>query len=50
MMRGGPEPSHQGGRIRSRETYGSSRAHLNRRVRSRAIGHVAVPEPTVAKR
>jgi hypothetical protein len=31
-------------------THGSTGAHLNKEVRSGAIGHVVVPEPTSAGR
>jgi hypothetical protein len=39
-----------GDRVRSHRTRGSVGAHLCREVRSGAIGHVAVPEPTSAGR
>jgi hypothetical protein len=40
----------QGGRARSHGTHGSAGAHLGREVRSRAEGHVVVPELTSARR
>jgi hypothetical protein len=38
------------GEVRSHKTRGSTGAHLGWEVRSRAVGHVAVPEPTSAGR
>jgi hypothetical protein len=43
-----PELSPQEGRARSYGTHGSVVAHLGREVRSRALGHMAAPEPTLA--
>jgi hypothetical protein len=37
---------HQGGKIWSRGTRGSTRAHLSKEARSGAAGHVVAPEPT----
>jgi hypothetical protein len=34
------------GKVQSYETRGSARAHLSREVRSGAMGHAVVPEPT----
>jgi hypothetical protein len=40
----------QGGEARGHVTHGSTGAHLSKEVRSGAIGHVVVPEPTSAGR
>jgi hypothetical protein len=44
------DPSWLGGRVRSHRTCDSTGAHLNREVRSGAIWHVTVPEPTSSGR
>jgi hypothetical protein len=41
---------HQGGKVWSRGTRGSARAHLSKEVRSGVAGHVVAPEPTSAGR
>jgi hypothetical protein len=43
-------PPQQGGEVRSYGPRGSTRAHLNKEVRSGAAGHVAAPKPTSAGR
>jgi hypothetical protein len=41
---------HQGGKIRSRGTHGSTGAYLSNEVRSGASGHVVALEPTSTER
>jgi hypothetical protein len=45
-----PELSQLGGEVRSYKACGSTGAHLSWEVRSGAIGHMAVPEPTSVER
>jgi hypothetical protein len=40
----------QGGEVLGHGTCGNTVSHLGREVRSRAVGHVTVPEPTLAGR
>jgi hypothetical protein len=39
-------PPRQGGEVQSYGPCGSTRAHLNKEVRSGAMGHIAAPKPT----
>jgi hypothetical protein len=43
-------PPQQGGEVRSRGTHGSAEAHIGREARSRAVGHMAAPEPILTGR
>jgi hypothetical protein len=45
-----PEPSHQGGRVQSREAHDSVEALPCGEAGSGAEGYVTVPEPTLARR
>jgi hypothetical protein len=49
-MRKRRSPPQLGGEVLSYRTHGSTGAHLSGEMRSRGIGHVAAPEPTLAGR